>query len=190
MELFPPDIRAAMLEAGRLRLQAIETMPPENAAEFGLTLPPLVKIIMREPRRVWLLTDIDPIAGNFAFGLADLNTGLPKMDWVGLYALAAARDTLGLSIERDVNFTPQGTLNDYAIEAILCGQIVDLGGSDSGPPTYRDCLDDDERLARSTHVVYSEERMTLAAIKRKGEETAEQFLARIYAEQKRQQETE
>lgn len=129
MELFPPEIRARLLARGEIRRAAIENPGDKSAFHRAMELHPIVKIYMTVPRRVWLLTDIDPILPDYAFGLADLGTGKPIVNFVNVSAFAYARQQLGLSIFRDPDFKPAKSLREYAVDAHLRGRLDD----DSAP---------------------------------------------------------
>ena len=71
----------------------------------------------------WLLTEYDPESKTF-FGLCDLGQGFPKLGYVSREELAALRfKPFGLGIERDMYFTADKTINEYATEANELGRI-------------------------------------------------------------------
>ena len=64
----------------------------------------------------WLITEYDPESGNY-FGLCDLGTGFPELGYVNRAELEAIRFPLGLGIERDLYWSADKTLGEYADEA-------------------------------------------------------------------------
>jgi glycine/D-amino acid oxidase-like deaminating enzyme len=72
----------------------------------------------------WLLTELDPQDPDIAFGLCDLGMGEPELGNVSLSEIAAVRGPGGLTIERDLHFKPEKTLQGYADEARELGRIA------------------------------------------------------------------
>lgn len=85
---------------------------------------PAVKLFTPDAQATWLLTEIDPDEEDRAFGLCDLGLGLPEIGWVSLSELAELRGPMGLPIERDAWFKPDGDLSSYAASARFDGRIV------------------------------------------------------------------
>ena len=85
---------------------------------------PVIKLFTPDGQATWLLTEIDPDDQDRAFGLCDLGLGCPEIGWVSLSELAALRGPMGLAVERDALFTPDGDLLSYAASARLTGRIV------------------------------------------------------------------
>ena len=72
----------------------------------------------------WLITELDPET-NLMFGLCDLGMGFPELGYVSLDELKSARfPPFGLGIERDMYWTANKTLSEYATEASNAGRIV------------------------------------------------------------------
>lgn len=186
MELMPDDIRASLLEAGIAHRDAIEELSEDEAVDYILSQPPLLKLTIVEPRRAWLILNLCPKNSNLAYRLIDLGTGVPKTGYINLYALTSAYDTFGLALTRDPLFQPQGSLGDYALEALLCGQIVELPTSlDSSRAPHDQFLTDEEVTARAEHNVAVSDTLTLPAITVEGERKAAAFLREIYEQNKR-----
>lgn len=97
-----------------------------EAAERGddLDLAPVVKIFTPDGQCTWLLTEIYPDNPNLAFGLCDLGQGCPELGDIDLAALEKSHGPLGLPVERDDHFKPNGTLTRYAEDAYREGCIV------------------------------------------------------------------
>lgn len=85
---------------------------------------PVVKLFTPDARATWLLTEIDPMDHDRAFGLCDLGLGEPELGYVSLSELAAVRGPLRLPIERDSTFTGSKPLSKYAAEARHARRIV------------------------------------------------------------------
>ena len=85
---------------------------------------PVVKLFTPDANATWLLTEIDPDEPNIAFGLADLGLGHPEMGSISLTELRQVRGKLNLPVERDMSFTADKTLSDYAKLAYQHRRIV------------------------------------------------------------------
>lgn len=80
-------------------------------------LRPVVKLFCPWGGATWLLTELDPDDPDIAFGLCDLGMGFPELGSVRLSEMRALRGPGGLRIERDLHFTADRTLTQYADEA-------------------------------------------------------------------------
>ena len=58
------------------------------------------------------------------FGLCDLGMGFPELGYVSLQELESVELPFGLKIERDMYFTPDKTLKEYASVAREHSRIV------------------------------------------------------------------
>jgi hypothetical protein len=86
---------------------------------------PVCKLFNPTGGGTWLLSEIDPDYPTVAFGLCDLGFGSPELGSVDLVELAEYRDRrMGLPIERDLYFTPEKTLVEYANDAAGEGRIT------------------------------------------------------------------
>ena len=85
---------------------------------------PVVKLFTPDANATWLLSEIDPIDTDRAFGLCDLGLGSPELGYVSIAELTALRGTLGLPVERDLQFEPKQTLTAYALEARSVYRII------------------------------------------------------------------
>ncbi len=85
---------------------------------------PIVKLFTPDAGATWLLTELDPGEPDRAFGLCDLGLGCPELGYVSITELASVGGRLGLPVERDLHFTANRPLSDYAAEAHCRGRIV------------------------------------------------------------------
>jgi hypothetical protein len=85
---------------------------------------PIVKLFTPDVGATWLLTELDPGEPDRAFGLCDLGLGCPELGYVSITELASVRGRLGLRVERDLYFTANRPLSEYAAEAHRRGRIV------------------------------------------------------------------
>lgn len=97
----------------RLQLEA-------NAAAPEIDHKPVVKLFNPVGAATWLLTEIE---GDVAFGLCDLGMGSPEMGNVSITELEGITLPLGLKIERDLYFTADKTLSQYAEAARANGYL-------------------------------------------------------------------
>mgnify|MGYP006286966751 CR=1 FL=1 len=84
---------------------------------------PVVKFFCPWGAATWLISELME-DGDTMFGLCDLGMGEPELGYVSLSELRSIRGPFGLTIERDIHFTPNKTLADYAEEANTQGRIV------------------------------------------------------------------
>ena len=95
-----------------------------SAAGEAIDPRPVVKLFTPDASANWLLSELDPSEPNRAFGLCDLGLGFPELGYVSLVELAAVRGRFGLPVERDLHFTADRPLSDYADAARRRGRIV------------------------------------------------------------------
>lgn len=117
MDLLTPELRERLLANGR-------TQAAVRGTDREIDLEPVVKFFTPDAGATWLLTEIDPDDSDIAFGLCDLGVGYPELGSVSLTELADIRGALGLPVERDLWFTPAGTLGVYADAATAAGGIL------------------------------------------------------------------
>lgn len=86
---------------------------------------PVVRLFTPDAHATWLLTELDPQDGDTAFGLCDLGLGMPELNTVRLSELASIRGPRNLPVERDLYFTAQRPLSEYARLAQENGSITD-----------------------------------------------------------------
>ena len=82
---------------------------------------PVVKLFNPAGAATWLLTEIE---GDIAFGLCDLGMGSPELGSVSITELEAVQGPLGIGIERDMYFTADKTISQYAAAARSAGCIA------------------------------------------------------------------
>jgi Protein of unknown function (DUF2958) len=74
---------------------------------------PLVKLFRPGGRYRCLISRMNPIDVNMAYGLTDTGTGLPEMGLVRLDVISSWRTAMGPAIERDELFNPKRSLFLY-----------------------------------------------------------------------------
>jgi hypothetical protein len=87
-------IHSELLENCRAQRTALDQKT--GAIDFEL----VVKLFPPDGNAIRLLTELDPNGEYLAFRLCDLGVGEPELGYVSLPELAAARDLLGLPLER------------------------------------------------------------------------------------------
>ena len=85
---------------------------------------PVVKLFTPDAQATWLLSEIDPDTPDIAFGLCDLGMGFPELGSVLISEISSVRGKLGLPVERDLHFTPDKPISEYAKAARSVGHIV------------------------------------------------------------------
>lgn len=85
---------------------------------------PVVKLFLPGSGCTWLLSELDPDDLDRAFGLCDLGMGEPELGYVSIAELLSVRSGWGLTVERDIWFTPKKTVVEYAAEARAAGRII------------------------------------------------------------------
>lgn len=78
---------------------------------------PVVKLFTPDAQATWLVTEQDPDDPDLLFGVADLGLGFPELGYISLSELQSVRGALGLPGERDLYFTPRGTIGAYLADA-------------------------------------------------------------------------
>ena len=118
MKFFTQEQERQLIENGRRNGERIGD--DGNTIDFK----PVVKLFCPWGAATWLLTEIDPEEPTVAFGLCDLGMESPEIGSVSLVELESIRGPGGLRIERDLHFTADKTLSDYADEARRAGRIM------------------------------------------------------------------
>ncbi|PLU25737.1 DUF2958 domain-containing protein [Sinorhizobium medicae] len=114
MKLLTKDIREKLLANGRQQ-------KPLRGTPGEIDFRPVVKLFNPCGIGTWLLSELDPDDPDIAFGLCDL--GYPELGSVSLSELQSVRGPLGLGIERDLHWSADKTLGEYAAEARTAGHI-------------------------------------------------------------------
>jgi hypothetical protein len=84
---------------------------------------PVVKLFTPVSNATWLLTELDPVDTDLAFGLCDLGLGCPELGYVRISELESVRGRLGPLVERDLHFKADRTLSEYTAVARRSGGI-------------------------------------------------------------------
>ncbi len=185
-ELFPPQLRELLIAQGRARRASIENAGDRVLFDRAMNLRPLVKIYMTQPRRIWLLTDIDPVFPYRAFGVSDLGTGQPAIGSVELDAFTWCRNTLGLPIYRDPDFKATMTLREYAIDARLRGRLDDDSVPRSAPEETE--ITDDSAMDRAIHTIEAQDDVERMSEIRESQARLDEFLRQAEEKRKRSDE--
>jgi hypothetical protein len=103
--------RKQLIKNGTLSARA--RLKDGNVPDFE----PVVKLFSPDGNATWLLTEIDPVDNDTAFGLCDLGQGFPELGSVSLKDLMSYRGPLRLPLERDIHFAATKGLSEYANDA-------------------------------------------------------------------------
>lgn len=117
MQLLTQDQHMKLIQNGKENAQRL--------AEGQETIDhsPVVKLFTPDAACTWLLSELDPVDNDIAFGLCDLGLGAPELGSVRLSEIASVCGRLKLPVERDRFFTGSKPLSDYADEAREYGYI-------------------------------------------------------------------
>ncbi|MES2479446.1 MAG: DUF2958 domain-containing protein [Bacteroidota bacterium] len=96
----------------------------KNGANRDQNHTPVVKLFTPDANATWLISEIDPDEPRLAFGLCDLGMGFPELGYVDLNEIKSVRGTLGLPVERDLNFEGLYPMTVYADAARMAEQIT------------------------------------------------------------------
>ena len=116
---------AAILEGKTMKLitKDIERKLAKNGLDKGKDHVPVVKFFNPTGSATWLITESDPNDPDILFGLCDMGMGYPEIGSVRLSEIKSVRLPFGLKIERDMYFTGDRTLSEYADRARGMGYI-------------------------------------------------------------------
>ena len=112
--LVTEEQRAALLVNGRLA-----------AADEPNDPLPVVRLFTPDAHATWLLTSLDPVDGDTAYGLIDLGIGMPELGMVKLSDLAGIVGPRKLPVRRDRYFQAVRPLSEYVRLAQENGAITD-----------------------------------------------------------------
>ena len=115
MKLFTKEIREKLLKNGHKTHQALtaEDADGNTPAHY-----PVVKLFTPDANCTWLLSEIEPDTNDdIAFGLCDLGFGTPELGSVSIAEIESIRGQFGLPVERDMYFTADKSLVEYANQA-------------------------------------------------------------------------
>lgn len=117
MKLFTKSILTKLAKNGAATAAAQATGKPEPDHK------PVLKIFNPCGAATWLITESIPDDPDRLFGLCDLGMGSPELGYVLVSELVSVRGRLGLPLERDLHFTADKTIGQYADEARKAGGI-------------------------------------------------------------------
>ena len=83
---------------------------------------PIVKFFCPWGAATWLISEWD--GQDTMFGLCDMGHGCVELGYVSLSELRSIRGPFGLTIERDLYFTPNRTMEEYAEVGREKGRII------------------------------------------------------------------
>jgi hypothetical protein len=112
MKLITNEQRAKLLDNGAATARGEERDPR-----------PVVKLFTPDASATWLLTKLDPVEPDRAFGLCDLGLGCPELGYVQVSEIEALRGPFGLPAERDRYFVANRPISAYARDAHAAGAI-------------------------------------------------------------------
>lgn len=125
MMLLTKEIEAKLRKNGEINRAHVER--DGNTEDFM----PVVKFFNPMGAATWLITEVvdegEDMDGNhdlILFGLCDLGMGCPEMGNVSLNELKSIKLAVGLGVERDMYFTANKTLTEYADDARAAGRIA------------------------------------------------------------------
>lgn len=116
MILLTPELRAA------LRANHAAHRAAENDGR-GHDPVPVVKFFNPLGAATWVASELYD-DGDTLFGVADLGFGIPEMGVFSLSEIASVRLPFGLGIERDLDFTSDRPLSEWADTARRLGSII------------------------------------------------------------------
>jgi len=108
---------AALIENGRKSKQA-------QRRDQCFDPKPVVKLFTPDAQATWLLSEVDPDEPDIAFGLCDLGLGFPELGIVSLTEIKSVHGKLGLPVERDLDFSADRPLSEYAEAARKAERIT------------------------------------------------------------------
>jgi hypothetical protein len=109
MKLLTKEIERKLRKNGENRSDASEVMP-------------VLKLFNPCGAATWLFTELDA-DGDTLYGLCDLGMQSPELGYASLTEIESVRLPFGLRIERDLHFSPNKSLAEYAEEARNLGYI-------------------------------------------------------------------
>ena len=112
--LITEDERTQLLAHGQARAdgEAIDPLP-------------LVRLFTPDAHAIWLLTALDPVDADTAFGLIDLGIGMPELGHIKLSDLESIVGPRKQPVMRDRYFQAVRPLSEYLRLAQENGSVVD-----------------------------------------------------------------
>lgn len=118
MKLLTKEIEA------KLGRNGAATVAAQTAGKDEPDHKPVLKLFAPWGAATWLFSESDPDEPDRVFGLCDLGMGHPELGWASLAEIATAKGPFGLKIERDLHFTADKTIGEYADAARAKGHIT------------------------------------------------------------------
>ena len=113
-QLITEDERKQLLEHGRVLAAGLANDPL-----------PVVRLFTPDAHATWLLTSLDPVDGDTAYGLIDLGLGMPELGAIKLSDLASIVGPRQQPVMRDRYFRAARSLSEYTRLAQENGSIFD-----------------------------------------------------------------
>ena len=105
----------------KLLTKAIKAKLEANGSNPDQDYAPVVKLF-GGGACTWLLSELND---DYAFGLCDLGMGSPELGYVSIAELESLKfPPFGLGVERDMSFTGDKPLGQYAQQAREAGRII------------------------------------------------------------------
>ena len=118
MMLFTKTTREKLIENG-------QSQDAVRGTDQEIDHTPVVRLFTPDADCTWLLTELDSSDPDIAFGLCDLGMGCAELGSVRVSELESVRGKLGLPVERDLHWSPKGTLGDYCRVSWPAGRIIE-----------------------------------------------------------------
>jgi hypothetical protein len=107
----------------KLAKNGVATRAAQQAGKPEPDHKPVLKIFNPAGAATWLITESDPDDPDCLFGLCDLGMGSPELGSVLASELSSVRGRFGLPLERDLWFSADKPLSQYADEARKAGRL-------------------------------------------------------------------
>ena len=118
MKLLTDQQRAQLLANGQAARQAQQKGTDTDPR-------PVVKLYIPDGYGRWLLTEMDPLEFDRAYGLCDLGIGRPELGYVSLSELEDEARKLPYPVKPDPRFVADRPLSAYTAVAYARGLIID-----------------------------------------------------------------
>jgi hypothetical protein len=130
MKIIPKLLLAKLLDNGKRQ-------DPVRGTDGEIDFEPVVKLFTPDASATWLFTEAEETEDGdiLLFGLADLGFGTPELGAASLREIEHLRGRLGLAVERDLYWMPNGPLSAYADAARIAGHIVEPAKLKPAEPT-------------------------------------------------------
>ena len=118
MELITATMRKKLLHNGTLQRKRFYAGKPD------LDFRPIVKLFRGDGACRWLISELNPIYPDMAWGLCDLGLGSVELGMFRISEIQAHALPPSFPIERDKFFKAEKTIGEYTEEALDEGRIV------------------------------------------------------------------